>query len=40
LRETEVFARALEKAQGERTVKQALDAGVSAKEAFATYGIL
>lgn len=38
--EEEVFVRALEKARGERTVRLALEAGMSAREAFAKYGIL
>lgn len=36
----EVFAKALEKARGEKLVKKAIEAGMSAKEAFATYSIL
>lgn len=41
-RETEgdVFAKALEKARGEKTVKKAIESGVSAREAFETYGIM
>ncbi|MBI4324006.1 MAG: RraA family protein [Chloroflexi bacterium] len=38
--EEEVFARAIEKARGEKTVKNAIQAGLSAAEAFAQYGIL
>jgi regulator of RNase E activity RraA len=38
--EAEVFNRALEKARGEKTVRKAIEAGVSAKEAFETYGIM
>jgi len=36
----EVFSKALEKARGEKTVKKAIENGVSATEVFATYGIL
>ena len=36
----EVFSKALEKARGEKTVKEALENGMSATEVFATYGIL
>jgi hypothetical protein len=36
----EVFVKALEKARGEKTVKQAIEGGMSAREAFKTYGIL
>ncbi|MBZ0289092.1 MAG: RraA family protein [Anaerolineae bacterium] len=36
----EVFAKALEKARGEKLVKKAIEGGMSAKEAFVTYGIL
>lgn len=36
----EVFARAIEKARGERTVKKALDHGMRAVDAFAKYAIL
>lgn len=36
----EVLARALEKAAGEKTVKQAIQGGMSATEAFARFGIL
>jgi regulator of RNase E activity RraA len=38
--EEEVFARALEKARGEKLVKQAIEAGSSAVEAFEKYGIM
>jgi regulator of RNase E activity RraA len=38
--ENEVFLRALEKARGEQLVKQAIEAGNSAVEAFKTYGIM
>ena len=38
--EQEVFAKAIEKARGEKTVGKALQAGLSAGEAFAKYGIL
>jgi regulator of RNase E activity RraA len=38
--ETEVFARALEKARGEKTVKTAIQNGMKAGEAFAKYGII
>lgn len=36
----EVFTKALEKARGEKRVRQALEDGMSAAEAFARYGIL
>ncbi len=36
----EVVARALEKARGEKTVRKAIEGGMSATEAFARYGIL
>ena len=36
----EVFTRALEKARGEKLVKQAIEAGSSAVDAFAKYGIM
>ncbi len=36
----EVFTKALEKARGEKTVRKAIEAGMSARDAFATYGIL
>ncbi len=38
--EEEAFARALEKARGEKQVKNAIEAGMSAVEAFARYGIM
>ncbi|EIQ00972.1 Demethylmenaquinone methyltransferase [Opitutaceae bacterium TAV1] len=38
--ENEVITRALEKARGEKVVRQAIESGMSATEAFATYGIL
>ncbi len=38
--EVEVFIRALEKARGEQTVRREIEAGMSAREAFAKYGIL
>jgi len=38
--EADVFAAALEKARGEQTVRKAIEAGMSATEAFRIYGIL
>lgn len=38
--EEEVFVQALEKARGEKKVRQALEAGKSAAEAFKEYGIM
>ncbi len=38
--EEEVFARALEKARTEKAVKKALEAGMSAREAFDRFGVL
>ncbi|MCC7446796.1 MAG: RraA family protein [Anaerolineae bacterium] len=38
--EQEVFVKALEKARGEKKVKQAIEAGMSATEAFKTFGIM
>jgi len=38
--ENEVFTRALEKARGEQLVKKAIEAGSSAVDAFAKYGIM
>ena len=38
--EREVFMRALEKARGEKTVRQAIEAGMSAQAAFKKFGIL
>jgi hypothetical protein len=35
-----VFTRALEKARGEKLVKKAIEAGSSAVDAFAKYGIM
>lgn len=39
-REREVFALALEKARGESTVRREIEGGMSARDAFAKYGIL
>ena len=39
-REREVFMKALEKARGEKTVKQAIQGGMTAREAFERYGIM
>ena len=39
-REREVFALALEKARGEKTVRRAIEAGMPTAEAFAKYGIM
>ena len=36
----EVVTRALEKARGEKKVRKAIEGGMSATEAFATFGIL
>jgi regulator of RNase E activity RraA len=36
----EAFARAIEKSRGEKLVKKALESGMSAKEAFNTFGIM
>jgi 4-hydroxy-4-methyl-2-oxoglutarate aldolase len=36
----EVFTQALEKARGEKLVRQAIEDGMSACEAFATFGIM
>jgi regulator of RNase E activity RraA len=36
----EVLEKALEKAAGEKTVRKAIENGMSATDAFATYGIL
>jgi regulator of RNase E activity RraA len=36
----DVFAKALEKAAGEKTVRKAIESGMTATEAFAVYGIL
>lgn len=38
--EEEVMRRALEKARGEKLVKKAIEGGMSAREAFDTYGIM
>ena len=38
--EEEVFMRSLEKARGEKLVKKAIDAGMSAREAFDKFGIM
>ena len=38
--ENETVTKALEKARGEKTVRAAIEAGMSSTEAFATYGIL
>jgi 4-hydroxy-4-methyl-2-oxoglutarate aldolase len=38
--ETEVIERALEKARGEKTVRKAIEEGMSSTEAFRKYGIL
>jgi regulator of RNase E activity RraA len=38
--EEEIFVQALEKARGEKKVRQALEAGKSAAEAFKEYGIM
>ncbi len=38
--EEEAFVKALEKARGEKRVKEAIEAGMSASDAFAKYGIL
>ncbi len=38
--EQEVFARAVEKARGEKLVRQAIEAGMGAAEAFSKYGIM
>lgn len=38
--EREVFAKAVEKARGEKLVRKAIEAGMSACEAFAQYGIM
>jgi regulator of RNase E activity RraA len=38
--EEEAFTRALEKARGEKLVQKAIEAGMSACEAFATFGIM
>jgi regulator of RNase E activity RraA len=38
--EADIFDAALTKARGEKTVRKALERGMTAREAFATYGIL
>jgi regulator of RNase E activity RraA len=38
--EDDVFAAALEKARGEKSVRKAIESGMSAQEAFATFGIM
>ncbi len=38
--EQEVFARSVEKARGEKLVRQAIEAGMGAAEAFSKYGIM
>lgn len=38
--EEEVITKALEKARGEKTVRKAIENGMSSTEAFKTYGIL
>jgi regulator of RNase E activity RraA len=38
--EEEVFVRALEKARGEKKVRKAIEEGMSATEAFRTFGIM
>jgi len=38
--EAEVFARALEKARGEKSVRQAIEAGMTARAAFRKFGIM
>jgi regulator of RNase E activity RraA len=38
--EADVFRKALEKARGERVVRKALEGGMTAREAFAKFGIL
>lgn len=38
--EREVFEAALEKARGEKSVRNAIESGMSAQEAFATFGIM
>ena len=38
--EEEVFTKAIEKARGEKMVQQKIQEGMSAKEAFETYGIM
>jgi regulator of RNase E activity RraA len=38
--ETDVVTQALEKARAEKTVRAAIENGMSATEAFSTYGVL
>jgi len=38
--EEEIFRRAFEKARGEKTVKKAIESGMTAREAFNKYGIM
>lgn len=38
--EVEIFVKAIEKARAEKTVRKALEDGMTAKQAFETYGIL
>ena len=38
--EEEIFMGAIEKARGEKLVQQAIEQGMSASEAFKTYGIM
>ena len=38
--EEEVFSLAIEKARGEKMVQKKIEEGMSAKEAFETYGIM
>jgi len=38
--EKEVFNKAIEKARGEKIVQKKIQEGMSAKEAFETYGIM
>ena len=38
--EHEVIARALEKARGEKTVRKAIESGMTATDAFKKFGIL
>ena len=40
LAEEEIFAKAFEKARGEKTVKKAIEGGMTAAQAFETYGIM
>lgn len=38
--EREIFTKALEKARGEKRVKRAIEAGMSARKAFDRFGIM